>query len=106
MVLFDWTEKEKWRHIKHFMDTHTYSESNLEYLKSWVEFMLGCSVNPELSPKNHTPVHESETDCSQNAICPNCGNSKHYRIIYTDDEKTEVKFYDCMICHTHWDKDV
>jgi hypothetical protein len=37
--------------------------------------------------------------------CPECGETKHYRIIYTDDEHTEVKFYDCMMCYTHWDKD-
>ena len=37
--------------------------------------------------------------------CPNCGNDYYYRIIYTDDEMTEVLFYDCMMCYTHWDKD-
>jgi len=40
-----------------------------------------------------------------NIKCPECGASKYYRIIYTDDKMTDVKFYDCMICYTHWDKD-
>ncbi len=40
----------------------------------------------------------------ENRKCPECGVSE-YRIIYMDDEKTEVKYYDCMYCHTHWDKD-
>ena len=37
--------------------------------------------------------------------CPVCGNCEHYRIIYKDDEMTEIDYYDCMICHTHWDKE-
>ena len=37
--------------------------------------------------------------------CPECGDTEHYRIIYTDDEMNDVKFYDCMMCHTHWDTD-
>ena len=39
----------------------------------------------------------------ENRKCPECGETKHYRIIYTDDDMTEVKFFDCMMCHTHWD---
>ena len=96
MALFDWTQEEKWRHIKHFIDTHNYSESNLDYLKSWITFLTAPTYeevfgNPLISTENQT--------------CPECGDSEHYRIIYTDDEMTEVKFYDCMMCHTHWDKD-
>ena len=37
-----------------------------------------------------------------NQICPECGEKKHYRIIYKDDEMTEVDFYDCMMCRCHW----
>ena len=33
--------------------------------------------------------------------CPNCG-SMSYRIIYTDDEMTEVDFYDCLMCRHSW----
>jgi len=32
-----YTNKDRWRHIKHFVDTHDYDPSNLEYLKSWIE---------------------------------------------------------------------
>ena len=27
---------DRWRHLKHFVDTHPYSEDNLEYLKTWI----------------------------------------------------------------------
>jgi len=27
---------DRWRHLKHFIDTHPYSEDNLEYLKTWI----------------------------------------------------------------------
>ena len=41
MALFDWTEEEKYKHIKHFIDTHPkYSESNAKYLKYWVDFFI------------------------------------------------------------------
>ena len=32
----EYTNKDRWRHIKHFVDTHPYSEDNLEYLKTWI----------------------------------------------------------------------
>jgi len=31
--------------------------------------------------------------------CPNCGSTR-VRIVYKDDEATEVDFYDCTICST------
>ena len=34
-VKYDNTDR--WRHLKHFVDTHDYDPSNLEYLKSWIE---------------------------------------------------------------------
>jgi|SaaInl7_200m_RNA_FD_contig_71_257888_length_3413_multi_5_in_0_out_0_7 hypothetical protein len=38
--------------------------------------------------------------------CPYCGDAEHYRIVYNSDtDMTDIKFYDCMMCHTHWDKD-
>ena len=41
MALFDWTEEEKYKHIKHFIDTHPkYSASNVRYLKYWVDFFI------------------------------------------------------------------
>ena len=27
---------DRWRHLKHFIDTHPYSEDNLKYLKTWI----------------------------------------------------------------------
>ena len=36
-VKSEYTNKDRWRHIKHFVDTHDYDPSNLEYLKSWIE---------------------------------------------------------------------
>ena len=35
-VKSEYTNKDRWRHIKHFVDTHDYTSSNLEYLKSWL----------------------------------------------------------------------
>ena len=32
----NYTNKDRWRHLKHFVDTHPYSEDNLEYLKTWI----------------------------------------------------------------------
>ena len=37
--------------------------------------------------------------------CPECGTTEYYRTIYTDDTMTKVNFYDCMMCHTHWDEE-
>lgn len=37
--------------------------------------------------------------------CPDCGETEHYRIIYTDDDMTEVDFFDCMMCRCHWKPD-
>jgi len=35
--------------------------------------------------------------------CPVCGSEK-YRIIYFDDEKKDINFFDCLMCRTHWDE--
>ena len=97
MAIFDWTTEEKWRHIQHFMNTHPYSEANLEYLKAWTKF---------LTAPTYDEVFGKQKILTENQICPDpdCGESD-YRIIYTDDEKTDITYYDCMHCHTHWDKD-
>ena len=34
-------------------------------------------------------------------ICPKCGHNR-IRIVYVDDEMTEVAFYDCTWCSHHW----
>ena len=33
---FEWTNKEKWRHLKHFFDTHEYSWDNVDYARYWL----------------------------------------------------------------------
>ena len=33
--------------------------------------------------------------------CPECG-STDIRIVYKDDEATEIDFYDCLMCRTIW----
>ena len=75
---------DRWRHFKHFVDTHPYSEDNLEYLKTWIthftappkESWVGVddpNQNSYLmnngsthSPPKESEVHIMETDCSQN----------------------------------------
>ena len=75
MALFDWTPEEKWRHIKHFIDTHTYSESNLAYLKSWVDYMILPNNQSEGVPIPCMPTHTKQSK-TMYWVCPDCDNTK------------------------------
>jgi len=37
-----YTNKDRWRHIKHFVDTHPYSEDNYRYLQDWLSHFETC----------------------------------------------------------------
>lgn len=52
----EYTNNDRWRHIKHFVDTHRYSRSNLEYLKNWLEHFKSEEGVP--LPSNPTPTEE------------------------------------------------
>jgi len=48
-----YTNKDRWRHTKHFVETHDYSESNLQYLKDWLDGFVPPGVR-----SNPTPTEE------------------------------------------------
>ena len=54
----------------------------------WCISIEPAEVPPPL-PGNPTPP------------CPKCG-SMDIRIVYKDDDATEVDFYDCLMCRTVW----
>ena len=70
MALFDWTEKEKWKHIKHFMDTHSYSESNVEYLRYWVRsFLVPIKQSTKFDLINETDaLYNMEDDVDDKSV--------------------------------------
>ena len=55
-----YTNKDRWRHIKHFIDTHPYSESNLEYLKNWLTSFTNESMTTE-NASSENRSHERKT---------------------------------------------
>ena len=55
-----YTNKDRWRHIKHFVDTHPYSESNLEYLKNWLTSFTNESMTTE-NASSENRSHERKT---------------------------------------------
>ena len=74
MALFDWTKEEKWRHIKHFMDTHNYSESNLQYLKSWVTFITAPSYE-EVFGETKNEINQKTKSVTTKSEC--CEEGSH-----------------------------
>ena len=69
-------------------------------IKALEEAKITPSVKFDLI--NETDELYSTASTGSTVKCPECGDSEHYRIIYTDDEMTEVKFYDCLMCRHHW----
>ena len=55
-----YTNKDRWRHIKHFIDSHPYSESNLEYLKNWLTSFTNESMTTE-NASSENRSHERKT---------------------------------------------
>ena len=71
-----------------------------------IQQILGVSITPSITlPRSNTEDDtlkvSNDIPKGSDAPCPNCG-SMRYRIVYTDDEMTEVKFYDCLMCRHSW----
>lgn len=62
---FKLTDKEKWRHLQHFMDTHNYSKSNVQYLWGWVNDMIEPPKQLEVNADGMT---EEEVERLKEAI--------------------------------------
>jgi len=57
------------------------------------------SVNLEPSGEYRTSEVPPPLPSTPTPTCPECGSTR-VRIVYKDDEATEVDFYDCTICST------
>jgi len=91
----EYTNKDRWRHIKHFVDTHDYDPSNLEYLKSSIERF---TIPPKESwvgvddpnqnsylmndGSTHSPPKESECPHDWEELCGAMGTQ--YQCSYCD----------------------
>ena len=53
-----YTNTDRWRHIKHFVDTHPYSEDNLDYLKNWLEHFTPPNQSGTIEQDIDTPMIE------------------------------------------------
>jgi len=89
-----YTNKDRWRHINHFVDTHPYSEDNLDYLNNWIAHFEDVGVAPRgnaTPTKRYDPVSDeanryeniSDNSLSRTVICPQC-EIEHTNTDYED----------------------
>ena len=86
-----YTNNDRWRHIKHFVDTHPYSEDNLDYLKNWLEQFTTESMTTKAENLEKCSHWKPEDNNGKQKIP--YGNNSIPRTKKTPDESTylEVK---------------
>ena len=54
-----------------------------------------------MTVNKYTKLENSLKAVPEDTVCPKCGSEK-FRIVFKDDEMTEVDFMDCLMCRHHW----
>lgn len=81
------------------IDCVYYPEKCLEWKNFWDAEKHSALSHEQSEVHGVQEVHEEGValPCNPAPTCPECGSTR-VRIVYKDDEATEVNFYDCTLC--------